>query len=384
MPKRILTILNYYHPHLSGLSEHARRIAEGLVRGGRQVTVLTGRHDPGLPKEELLHGVCVVRADPWFFLHKGYVSGELFSLFQELSPAADLLHLRLPMLEGGPLAMAASSQMPVVASYHCDVTAQHSGNAVDLAAVEAVRFSARLCLRRADRITVTSVDYAASSPVLGGFESKWTVIHPPDDAPAFRPRVAAPAGAPRVGFLGRFAAEKGLDILLDAIPQVLRQVPGAHFVLAGNHTSVAGGSEYRRLKTRIDAAGAALEIPGVIPAAALSDFYRSLDVFVLPSVDSYEAFGIVQVEAMKAGVPVVATNRPGVRVPLTLTGNGILVPPGDAAALAGAIGQILSAGERFTPERVAATAWRVFPAGQPVEQTLACYASAMREKAGRR
>lgn len=384
MSKRVLAILNYYHPHISGLSEHARRIAEGLVRGGCQVTVLTGRHDPSLPKEELLHGVRVVRADPWFSLHKGCVSGEFFSLFRDLSLTADLLHLRLPMLEAGPLAMIAPSRLPLVASYHCDVTSQGSGNAVDLAAVAAVRFSARLCLRRADRITVTSVDYASSSPVLGGFESKWTVVHPPDDAPAFRPRVMPPSSTPRVGFLGRFAAEKGLDVLLDAIPLVLRQVPGARFILAGNHASVAGGSEYPRLRTRIEALGAALEIPGFIPAPELFDFYRSLDVFVLPSVDSYEAFGIVQVEAMKSGVPVVATNRPGVRVPVTLTGNGILVPPGDAAALAGAIVRILSPRGRFTPDQVAAAAWRVFPAGQPVEQTLACYQSAMRERAGRR
>jgi glycosyltransferase involved in cell wall biosynthesis len=384
LPKRVLTILNYYHPYLSGLSEHTRLIAEGLAGAGCQMTVLTGRHDPGLPKEELLHGVRVIRAEPWFFLHKGYLSTELFSLFQELSQAADLLHLHLPMLEAGPLAMGASSQAPVVATYHCDVTPQRSGNAMDWAAVTAVRLSARLCLRRADRITVTSVDYAASSPVLRGFESKWTVIHPPDESPAFRPRVAPPPGAPRVGFLGRFAAEKGLDILLDAVPLVLRHVPGARFILAGNHASVAGGSEYRRLEARITALGAAVRIPGIIPAAELSDFYRSLDVFVLPSVDSYEAFGMVQIEAMKAGVPVVATDRPGVRVPLTLTGNGILVPPGDAAALAGAITQILSARERFAPDRVAAAAWRVFPPGKPVEQMLACYQSAMHERAGRR
>lgn len=70
-----------------------------------------------------------------------------------------------------------------------------------------------------------------------------------------------------------------------------------------------------------------------MPDEDLGDFYASLDVFALPSVNAFEAFGIVQVVAMLAGVPVLASDLPGVRIPVRETGFGIIVPPGDAAAI---------------------------------------------------
>jgi len=105
---------------------------------------------------------------------------------------------------------------------------------------------------------------------------------------------------------------------------------------------VAGGSDYRRLRDRIESLGTSVQTPGYIPEESLHEFYSSLDVFVLPSVSSYEAFGMVQVEAMKAGVPVVATDMRGVRIPVQRTGNGILVPPRVPSMLADAIVTVLT------------------------------------------
>jgi glycosyltransferase involved in cell wall biosynthesis len=379
---RILTVLNYYSPYISGLSEHARRIAEGVASRGHEVTVLTVRHAPALAREQYLGGVRVLRAEPLFFLHKGVVSTDFVHLFRKLSPFADLIHLRLPMLEAGLFAVLAPADKALVASYHCDVTAQRRFSPIDSLAVLAVRTSARLCLRRADRITVTSRDYAAGSPVLRGTEQKWHVVHPPDDAISS----ALPATARtsrRIGFLGRWAAEKGIDVLLDAAALVLEKMPDASFTLAGNYSSVAGGSEYSRLLPRINKLGAAVVVTGQIPAEQLPDFFRSLDVFVLPSTDSYEAFGVVQVEAMKAGVPVITTNMRGVRTPVQQTGNGLLVPPRDSAALAEAILNLLSQPHRPSPREIGARAWAEFPAEAPVEQTLACYAAASGAHEGR-
>ena len=76
---------------------------------------------------------------------------------------------------------------------------------------------------------------------------------------------------------------------------------------------------------------------GFLQDEDVPDFFASLDVFAFPSVNPLEAFGIAQLEAMSAGLPVVASDLPGVRIPVLRTGNGILVPPGDVPALAMAL-----------------------------------------------
>ena len=73
---------------------------------------------------------------------------------------------------------------------------------------------------------------------------------------------------------------------------------------------------------------------GFLPDDALADFYASLDIFALPSVNSFEAFGIVQVEAMLTGVPALASDLPGVRTPLQRTGFGVVVGRRDASEIA--------------------------------------------------
>ena len=367
---RILFALNYYYPYLSGLSEYVRLLAEGLARRGCAVTVLTGRHENGLAAEEVRDGVRIVRAGVLLKLHKGYLSPDLIAAFRRLVREASVAHLNTPMLEAGLLAWLTPRSTPLVVSHHCDIVVQNRGSMFEAAGVAAVKASARAALARASRIAVTSDDYARGSPSLRGYLPKCTAIPPPDNAPEAavpdRPR------GKRIGFLGRFVAEKGIGVLLAAIPIVLREIPDARFVLAGNYASVAGGSQFSRLKDRIDRLGESVEIPGPIPGADLAGFYRSLDVFVLPSVDSYEAFGIVQLEAMKAGVPVVASDMRGVRVPIRRTGGGILVPPGGEQALARAIVEILTT-PKFSPKEVARAAWAEYPKERPAEQALALY-----------
>jgi glycosyltransferase involved in cell wall biosynthesis len=145
--------------------------------------------------------------------------------------------------------------------------------------------------------------------------------------------------------------------------------------LAGNFTDVVGGSEYARLRGRIESLGGSVQVTGYIPEEHLQQFYASLDAFVLPSITSYEAFGMVQVEAMKAGVPVVATDMRGVRIPVQRTGNGILVPPRAAPALADAIVKVLT-DPRFQARReIFDRAWEAFSPDRVVDRYTELYRS---------
>ena len=334
---RLLMALSYYHPYVSGLSEYARIVARGLTRSF-EVTVLTGRHDPALAVAETIDGVRVERAAPWLFLHKGYLSFDLFRRFARLVRETDLVNLHLPMLEAGALASMVPSRTPLVVTYQCDLAA--TGHLVDRMAVAAVRASARMAMRRADRIVVLSRDYASGSRVLAGFEATTQPIFPPAKEPpgGYLPNLRDASTRPRrVGFLGRFVREKGIETILDALPLVAARIPDVRFVLAGERIHVAGGSMFDELRMKIERCRPNLEMPGSLPEESLAGFYASLDVLILPSQNAYEAFGMVQVEAMYAGVPVVASDLRGVRVPVNATGSGELCIAGDAASLAQAI-----------------------------------------------
>ena len=154
------------------------------------------------------------------------------------------------------------------------------------------------------------------------------------------------AGRPVVFFLGRFAEEKGLLVLLTAFSDVRRRFPEAMLVLAGAQ-KVPGETVCEQVAPLLADPSSGVVATGVVPAETLADLFTIADVLVLPSINSTESFGLVQVEAMLRGVPVVASDLPGVRQPVRMTGMGEIARIGDAADLARAMLAVLEAPERY-------------------------------------
>lgn len=372
MARKALIALTYYSPYLSGLTEYARLQAEGMAGRGWECTVLAYRHDDVLPREESVGGVRVVRANVALRAHKGVFSIDYLRRYRQLIRGVEVAHLHLPMLEAGWLARRTDTPVKLTGTYHCDIVAGAHGGWVDGLAVQVVRQSASAAMARMDKIMVTSLDYAAGSEVLRPYVEKCVEVHAPDKAPeGMAPRLDARVRT-RVGFLGRFVEEKGIDYLLEAMKRVLKKRPDARLVLGGEAKSVAGGSQMERLREGLAALGDAVEVLGKVPEEGLFDFYRSLDVFVLPSVNSYEAFGMVQVEAMKSGVPVVASDMRGVRVPVRECGVGRLVAPRDEAGLAAAILEMLE-NPGASAQEIAHRAWARFPSTSFLDKTEAVW-----------
>lgn len=148
-------------------------------------------------------------------------------------------------------------------------------------------------------------------------------------------RVLPPKGLPprpRVVFLGRLHVQKGLDVLLRA----LALVPEARLVLAGDGPE---REPLRRLAQRLGVADRVTFL-GFVPRAAVPGLLASADVQVLPSI--YEELGTAVLEGMRIGVPLVASETGGLPSLVTHGVTGLLVPPGDAAALAGALRRLLA------------------------------------------
>ena len=143
----------------------------------------------------------------------------------------------------------------------------------------------------------------------------------------------------RVGMLGELSPVKGQQEFVRAAAVIASQRADVEFIIAGRDHSAAG--EYKReLKQSIESNGLVERVRVTESRIDVAEFLSQLDVFV--SASSSEAFGLAIVEAMAAGVPVVATASDGAREIITDSETGRLVPVGDVDQLAKRIGELLS------------------------------------------
>lgn len=342
---RVLVILTYYRPHWTGLTRYAALLAEELAARGHQVTVLTSRHSRSLAAEERLGGLRVIRLPPLARISRGMLLPGFPRALERLVPQHDVVHLHVPMAEAALVAWRCRRhRVPLVVAHHGDlVMPAGPGNRVVERAVTA---SMLVAAHLADVVTAYSEDYADHSDFLVHVRAKVTAIPPPIDIPA--PSAGAAArwkhelrldGRRLIGFVGRFVQEKGFDLLLRALPDLLVREPASHLVFAGER-AVVYERFYDRCRPLLAAsAGRITELGLLRDRQQLADFYAMCDVVALPSRS--DCLAVVQVEAMLAGTPVVATNIPGARTVVQTTGMGRLVPAESPRALANGLVEVL-------------------------------------------
>ena len=169
---------------------------------------------------------------------------------------------------------------------------------------------------------------------------------------ALRARVGLRDGQKVIGFAARFAHEKGADYLINAIPHILREFPDVRILFAGPYgKDVIGETIWDDLQPLIEQYKLYLTFLGTLNQAQMADFYAVCDVVTVASINNTESFGLVQVEAFLCGTPVVATDLPGVRQPVTMTGMGEIVPIADAAGLAAGIVRVLRNPAKYVKPR---------------------------------
>ncbi|WP_448337019.1 glycosyltransferase family 4 protein [Chloroflexus aurantiacus] len=344
---RILCALTYYRPYTSGLTIYVERLARGLVRRGHQVTVLTSQYDPSLPKIEWLDGVRVVRAPVLARISKGVLMPTFGWLATRLALEHDAMSLHLPQFDAPGLALRGRLlKQPVVLTYHSDL--KLPPGMLNRVANRVVDVANQAAAALATRIVAYTQDFADHSPYLRRWHTKVTIIPPPvevaeipeSEIAAFRRRWNLQG--PVIGMAARLAAEKGVEVLLAALPRILAVYPTARVLFAGPHEHVLGEEAYaRRLAPLFAQFRDHWTFLGTLDPREMAAFFPNLDVLVVPSLNSTETFGLVQVEAMLCGTPTVASNLPGVRQPPLMTGMGKVVPIGDATALAEAILEII-------------------------------------------
>ncbi|HSO13909.1 MAG TPA: glycosyltransferase family 4 protein [Anaerolineales bacterium] len=354
---KILTVLTYYRPHTSGLTIYAERLARAFAKRGHQVTVMTTQYDPSLPREETMNGVKVIRVPVAARISKGVIAPTFGLVATKLVAQHDVVQLHLPQFDAPGVALRGRLfGKPAVLTYHCDLFLPPG--LFNRFVNTVVDFQNNMAGILSNHIVTYTQDYADHSPYLSRYASKLTPILPPVELPdplpgaveAFVKEHHVKERRPVIGMVTRFASEKGVEILLDALPTILKKYPKAQVLYAGQHQNVMGEQAYfDRLSPKIreyENSGHWTFLGNLDPVQ-LSALYPNLDVLTVPSLNSTEAFGLVQIEAMMNGVPCVASALPGVRQPVTMHGMGRVAKIADSASLAESILEVLGDPKKF-------------------------------------
>ncbi len=341
---KILHLYKDYYPVLGGIENHIRLLAEGQAARGHDVTVLAT--DRGLrTTTKKQGGVQVIKAGRLLTVARAPLSLTFPLLLARQRP--DIAHLHFPYPFGEVSHLLLGRARRTVITYHSDIVRQKGW-------LRLYRPFLTRVLDRADRIIATSPRYIESSPYLRPRADRCTVIPLGINLQRFqtvdsalvqalhtRFRSAPSADAPDYPlllFVGLLRYYKGLSYLLQAMTHI-----HARLLVIGQGPME---SEWRRLAEELAIADK-VHFLGQIPNEQLPAFYHAADLFVLPATHRSEAFGLVQVEAMAAGLPIISTELgTGTSWVNQHDETGLVVPPRDAPALAQAISALLAEPDR--------------------------------------
>ncbi|WP_051865914.1 glycosyltransferase [Streptomyces griseus] len=334
-----------------GQNVHVACLAGALADRGHRVTVYTRRDTPDLPdRVPLREGVQVhhVPAGPPEQLPKDELPphmpefGRYLARIWRTRPP-DLVHSHFWMSGLAALRAARETGLPLVHTYHAlgTVKRRHQQLA-DTSPPQRIACETEVGLG-CDRIVATCRDEVAELTRMGIPTEKVTVVPCGVDTDRFTPRgPVAPRGTHPYRLLqcGRLVPRKGGAVSVAA----LTLLPGAELVVVGGPRPhlLDDDPEVRRLRALAHEAGVAhrVHFTGGLPSDRIPALLRSADVVVCPA--DYEPFGIVPLEAMACGRPVVASAVGGQLDTVADPGTGRLVPPRDPEALARAVGDLLA------------------------------------------
>ena len=326
---KVLQVNKLYAPDIGGVERVAQQIAEGLAEQ-MQMQVLVCQKK-GKRTEQKVNGIPVTRSKTLGTKFSMPISFGFFRDLRRLCREQDLLLFHMPFPLGDLAYLFSGYRGKTAVWWHADVVRQKK-------LMFFYRPIMNAFLRRVDRIFVATQGHIEGSAYLGPYREKCRVVpfglnveeYRKDAAPASPLAERAKAGTVKFLFVGRLVYYKGVDVLLRAF----EKVPNAELFIVGSGPL---REELEAEAQRMGKADAVHFLAG-LSDAQLKACYRDCDVFVLPSIARSEAFGLVQLEAMAFGRPVINTSLPSGVPYVSLHGKtGLTVPPEDAQALADAM-----------------------------------------------
>lgn len=341
---RVAHVTATFPPYQAGTGTVAYHNAAEMARRGHEVHVFTAAVE-GAPADEIMEGVAVHRLRPWLKLRNAVLLPQLTVRVRTF----DVVHLHLPFYGGAESmwALARANMVRLIVTHHQDVvlpglmgkiTEQHD------------RFFSQRLMELAQFACFTSLDYAEHSKFTQGSERAKSpnIVELPNGADIHHFSPGAPpamlhdelqlAGRRVVLFVGALDRPhyfKGVDRFLEAAS--LLNHDDLFLIIVGSGDL---HDEYQRKAAELGIQDH-VAFPGFVPDDLLPGYYRLADVTVLPSVTMGEAFGLVLVESLACGTPVIASRLPGVRTVVADGVDGYLVEPGNVVELAASLDHLL-------------------------------------------
>jgi len=330
-----------FYPHVGGVEELVRQVGHELQRQGIGVIVLTNRWPRSLPKYEVYEGLPIyrlamrtpegsVKAHVNYFLTHRFIRNQVTNILRRHK--IDLIHVHC-VSSNGYYALLARKDLglPLVVTTHGERTMDATQIYQRSAFLNRVL---RDLLGEADHITAVSRHTLEDMETYWGkpFGQRASVIYNGIDLGDFESGAPYSAGAPYIMGIGRLVPQKGFDVLLRAFARA--KIAGWKLLIAGE------GPERAPLEKLIHDLGLeeTAKLVGRADRAMAGALFRGCEFFVLPS--RMEPLGIVNLEAMAAGKPVIASRVGGVPEIVSEGETGLLVPSENIEALAGAMGRL--------------------------------------------
>ena len=349
MSLRILEVNKAYYPHTGGIETLVKQYSEELGNiGNVEVKTLVCRDGRGGTSREMIDGVELTRAGSFGTYFSCPLSASFIGLFRKMAKNADVVHIHVPFPLADAALMLSGFRGRVAVSWHSDIVKQKK-------LMLAYKPFMRYLLKRADCIITATEGHVRGSGYLPEFADKCVTvpygITPEDylniEKIPFLTEKCVHKDSVKLFFTGRLVYYKGVEVLLRAFRYVVGKGCKCELFIAGS------GELDSRLKNMAEIHGIAEKVHflGFLPDEQLKQAYADCDIFILPSVAKSEAFGIVQLEAMIYGKPVINTDLPSGVPYVSLHGKtGFTVRPDDPKHLASAIIRLVNDGslrERF-------------------------------------
>lgn len=327
---RVCLVSDPYHPYPSGVSEYTRHLARHLRRRGHDVTILT-THYPGEQAED---GVVRVGRVMFIPMNKSFATMstglEIPRRVKDLLWAGryDVVHTNGPFPPSISFFALHYSRSVNITTFHSTGFGYHRRGAA--------------CFQRVFRhyreklSAMIAVSTTARDTFLPYFPGDFRIIPNGVDTDMFStnvmPRQDLPSGSPRILYVGRLDLRKGVMELIRAMPRVMEELPDARLVVVGKGPL----QDQSRAVVRDLGLSGSVFFAGFVSSQDLPSYYASCDVYCSPALGG-ESFGIVLLEAMATGKPVVASRIPGYDQVIVDGVNGLFFDPRDPRSIARAI-----------------------------------------------
>ncbi len=321
MTNKILIVSDFYKPHISGITTYIENFIEIYKKKNVKLTILTGNYNGRLKTYEKLDKVEIIRSKKLFSFNRGFFSLDLIKKFFYEAKKNDKVILIYPLVEIFPLIFLTNK--PVILNYIC---LPNGKSLIEKLFFFYFYFFGIISMNISKKIVVLTNSYFYNFFLHNLFKRKTVEILPyiknnqlDDNYLKYKNS----ENFMNIGFLGRLSSEKGIESIIE-VSNFMNKKNIAHKLLIAGDDKDKRFQKYIYKLKEISRDNNSIKFLGKINEKEKNLFFKDIDFLILPSINSFEAFGLVQLEAMSYGKLVLVSNLKGVNYPVLLTKNGII------------------------------------------------------------